>query len=77
MKIKQVGAFEAKTHLSALLDEVEQGTVVQITRHGTAIAELRPLRKAERPRFGSAKGRGFKLDSAFDEALSDFDEYVP
>jgi len=77
MKIKQVGAFEAKTQLSALLDEVEKGVVVRITRHGTPIAELRPLRKAERPRFGSAKGKSFKLDAHFDDPLSDFEEYMP
>ncbi len=37
------------------------------------IAELRPLSKTEWPRFGSAKGKGFKLDAHFDDALSDFE----
>jgi prevent-host-death family protein len=35
-----VGAFEAKTHLSNLLDRVEAGEEVVITRHGRAIARL-------------------------------------
>lgn len=35
-----VGAFEAKTNLSALLDKVEAGEEVQITRHGKPIAKL-------------------------------------
>jgi prevent-host-death family protein len=35
-----VGAFEAKTHFSALLDKVEQGEEVVITRHGKAVARL-------------------------------------
>ncbi|BAC89621.1 type II toxin-antitoxin system Phd/YefM family antitoxin [Gloeobacter violaceus] len=35
-----VGAFEAKTHLSALLDRVERGEVVVITRHGKPVAQL-------------------------------------
>jgi len=37
-----VGAYEAKTHLSELLVRVEKGESIIITRHGTAIAELRP-----------------------------------
>ncbi|OQW63437.1 MAG: prevent-host-death protein [Proteobacteria bacterium HN_bin10] len=36
----KVGAFEAKTQLSALLDKVEQGEDVVITRHGKPIARL-------------------------------------
>jgi len=29
----KVGAFEAKTHLSALLDQVAKGEKITITRH--------------------------------------------
>lgn len=35
-----VGAFEAKTHLSALLDQVAAGENVLITKHGKAVARL-------------------------------------
>ena len=35
-----VGAFEAKNKLSALLDEVELGGEVTITRHGKPVAKL-------------------------------------
>jgi prevent-host-death family protein len=35
-----VGAFEAKTHLSALLDRVAAGEEVIITRHGKPVARL-------------------------------------
>jgi prevent-host-death family protein len=38
--MKQVGIFEAKTHLSSLLDEVENGAEVTITRHGKPVARL-------------------------------------
>ena len=38
--MKTVGAFEAKTHLSRLLDEVEEGEEVLITRHGREVARL-------------------------------------
>lgn len=35
-----VGAFDAKTKLSELLDRVEAGEVIVITRHGAPIAKL-------------------------------------
>lgn len=38
----QVGAFEAKTKLSSLLDRVERGEEVLITRHGKPVARLIP-----------------------------------
>jgi prevent-host-death family protein len=37
-----VGAFEAKNKLSALLDRVERGEEIVITRHGKPIARLVP-----------------------------------
>lgn len=41
--MRTVGAFEAKTHLSQLLDEVEQGAAITTTRHGVPIARLAPM----------------------------------
>jgi prevent-host-death family protein len=38
----QVTVAEAKTQLSSLLDEVEAGRTVVITRRGKAVAELVP-----------------------------------
>jgi prevent-host-death family protein len=38
-----VGAFEAKTHLSALLERVEKGESITITRHGRPVARLVPV----------------------------------
>jgi prevent-host-death family protein len=38
----EIGAFEAKNKLSALLDRVELGEVIVITRHGKPIAKLVP-----------------------------------
>jgi prevent-host-death family protein len=35
-----VGAFEAKTKLSELLDRVERGEEIVITRHGKSVARL-------------------------------------
>lgn len=42
-----VGSFEAKTKLAELLDKVESGETVTITRHGTAVARLVPVRPAD------------------------------
>jgi len=39
-----VGTFEAKTHLTRLLDRVAAGEQIKITRHGTPIARLVPVR---------------------------------
>ena len=38
--MREVGAFEAKTHLSALLDEVARGEIIIITRRGRPVARL-------------------------------------
>ncbi|MGA7908161.1 MAG: type II toxin-antitoxin system prevent-host-death family antitoxin [Candidatus Sulfotelmatobacter sp.] len=40
--MKQVGAFEAKNTLGTLLDRVEQGEEIVITRHGRPVARLVP-----------------------------------
>ncbi|GMU41977.1 MAG: hypothetical protein AMXMBFR23_28430 [Chloroflexota bacterium] len=37
-----VGAYEAKSHLSALLDRVAAGESITITRHGVPVAVLSP-----------------------------------
>lgn len=39
----EVGAYEAKTHLSHLLDRVEGGERIIITRRGRPVAHLVPL----------------------------------
>lgn len=38
--METVGTFEAKNRLSALLDKVEDGEEVTITRHGKPVAKL-------------------------------------
>lgn len=37
-----VGSYEAKTHLPQLLDRVEHGETIVITRHGKPVARLVP-----------------------------------
>ena len=38
--MQEIGAFEAKNTLSALLDRVERGEEIVITRHGKPVARL-------------------------------------
>lgn len=40
--MQQIGAFEAKNTLGALLDRVQQGEEIVITRHGKPVARLAP-----------------------------------
>ena len=48
--MRRVGVLEAKTNLSALLDDVEAtGEVIVITRHGKPVARLSSEREAEKP----------------------------
>jgi prevent-host-death family protein len=48
-----VALFEAKNRLSALLDRVERGEEITITRHGKPVAKLVPAR----PGFDREKAR--------------------
>lgn len=43
-----MGSFEAKTHFSSLLEQVEQGEEFLITRHGHPIAKLTSIKSHER-----------------------------
>ncbi|MBL8659967.1 MAG: type II toxin-antitoxin system Phd/YefM family antitoxin [Rhodospirillales bacterium] len=52
-----IGAFEAKTHLSALLDRVAAGEEVVITRRGKPVARLVPAAAADRTRIEEAISR--------------------
>lgn len=49
-----VGAFEAKTHLSSLLDRVENGEEIVITRHGRQVARLIKASEADSVRTDEA-----------------------
>ena len=40
--METVGAYEAKTHLSHLLERVMQGEHITITKHGVPVAVLQP-----------------------------------
>jgi prevent-host-death family protein len=49
-----VGAYEARTHLPRLLQRVEQGESITITRHGKPVARLVPaIGTAPRPEIAA------------------------
>ena len=47
--MRTVGAYEAKTHLSQLLEEVTRGERVAITKNGTPVALLVPVPPMQKP----------------------------
>jgi prevent-host-death family protein len=47
--MQTVGAYEAKTHLPALLDRVSRGEEITITRHGVPVAVLVPAAADRKP----------------------------
>jgi prevent-host-death family protein len=58
--MNQVGAFEAKNTLGSLLDRVEAGEEILITRHGKPAARLVPVSRisdADRARAQAALER--------------------
>jgi len=54
---REVQASEAKTHLPQLLDDVERGETIIITRHGRPIARIVP----------EASQRQREIDKAIDD----------
>ena len=80
--MREVGASEARNKLGTLLDEVERGAEIIITRHGRAVAKLVPAhpgfdrKKAKRAAAGlreASKGvmlRGLKIKDLINEGRS-------
>jgi prevent-host-death family protein len=65
-RITTAGAYEAKTHLPALLERVRKGERITITKHGVPIATLVPASAAKKERKSviaamKAFGRGRTL----------------
>jgi len=83
--MQEIGAFEAKNKLGTLLDRVERGEEIVITRHGKPVARLVPNsgwvdREQARAAAQRIRARAQSLNlGAFDwEALkSDRDEGRP
>ena len=46
--METVGAYEAKTHLTQLLERVAKGERITITKHGVPVATLQPADSAKK-----------------------------
>lgn len=66
--MRRIGAYEAKTHLPRLLDEVAEGEVITITKHGVAVAVLAPaaVRSSMTPTEAIAGLRAFRRGHRLD-----------
>jgi prevent-host-death family protein len=68
--MKQVNLYEAKTKLSALVDEAAAGEEIVIAKNGKAIArltKLEPPSARREPRFGTMDHYGWTLPDNFDD----------
>lgn len=70
--MEEIGAYKAKTHLAELLDRVEAGEALTITRHGRPIARLSPSRSVGEPTVSevSIALRAFRDGHALGDALT-------
>ncbi len=59
-----VGIFDAKTHLSELVERVRKGESFVLTRHGHAVARLVPVEGGEAPALDPE--RAAKVKAALD-----------
>lgn len=50
--MRTIGAYEAKTHLPRLLDDVARGETITITKHGVPVAKLVPPEMGRRADVG-------------------------
>ncbi|MGJ8695998.1 MAG: type II toxin-antitoxin system Phd/YefM family antitoxin [Verrucomicrobiaceae bacterium] len=64
--MKQVGLYEAKSKLSALVSAlIESGDPVSLTRHGHVVAEIR-LPSVDTPSRGALSAENFFIAPDFD-----------
>lgn len=49
-----IGMYEAKTHFAKLIERVEKGEQVNITRRGKRVAEIRPAQARDQDRLNAA-----------------------
>jgi prevent-host-death family protein len=60
--------YEAKTHLSQLVERASKGEEFVITKNGVPLAKIVPMPKQSKLRFGALKGR-IRFGRGFDRPL--------
>ncbi|MCW1920974.1 type II toxin-antitoxin system Phd/YefM family antitoxin [Luteolibacter arcticus] len=74
--MKEVGLYDAKTKLSALVAELESGgEAIALTRHGKIVAELHPYRPALAPKRGCLKSADFYISQSFEDSETGFEDF--
>lgn len=74
--MKEIGLYDAKTQLSALVTELEAtGEPFLLTRHGKVVAEVRPYHGAVAPKRGCLKSANFYLAPDFDASETGFEDF--
>ena len=74
--MQQIDIQQAKAVLSDLIEAVNQGEEIIITKGNQPVAKLIPIiQDKPQPKFGSAKGL-ISMSDDFDEPLEDFNEYM-
>jgi prevent-host-death family protein len=72
--MKSVGIFEAKTQFSALVDAVQRGETIVVTKNGKPVAQLVPVPDSSPREFGF--DRALFLSGAV-KIEEDFDDLPP
>jgi len=54
MLSQQIGAFEAKTHFSKILEQVERGDDFIITKRGKPVAKIAPVEQEKKMTYREA-----------------------
>jgi prevent-host-death family protein len=61
--MKTIGLFQAKSHFSAIICEVESGASIVVTKNGKPVARIVPFVSPAQPReFGFDEGRIWMAD---------------
>ena len=67
----EVNISAARSHLSRLINRVNAGEEVVITRHGRPVARLVPAETAKPRKPGLLEGKGYWIAEDFDAPLPD------
>jgi prevent-host-death family protein len=75
--VAEVNIHEAKTHLSRLLERVQQGEEIIIAKAGRPVAKLVKIEPVSKRKFGTAAGT-IKFHPGWDAPMTDeeFEEFI-
>ncbi len=77
MKDNEIGMFDAKTHLSEIIQKVMTGKKFFITKRGKRVAELRPVVEEKKDLVrGCARNPGYRMSDDFDAPIEGMEEHT-